>query len=194
MIELNVYSVLYSLLSRYRVVLLKEAEGERYLPIWIGSHEAEAIAMKLQGASVPRPLTHDLLVNVVEELGSRVKYVIVNDLSDSTFYARIAVEREESLQLVDSRPSDAIALAVRTAVPIYAEESVMEKAGIVSSPGIRGNAATIEDKLDVFRDFLDTLDPVSYTHLDVYKRQGICCRNVFKRYTSNIINSFFRIY
>ncbi len=158
MIELNVYSVLYSLLSRYRVVLLKEAEGERYLPIWIGSHEAEAIAMKLQGASVPRPLTHDLLVNVVEELGSRVKYVIVNDLSDSTFYARIAVEREESLQLVDSRPSDAIALAVRTAVPIYAEESVMEKAGIVSSPGIRGNAATIEDKLDVFRDFLDTLD------------------------------------
>ncbi len=158
MIELNVYSVLYSLLSRYRVVLLKEAEGERYLPIWIGSHEAEAIAMKLQGASVPRPLTHDLLVNVVEELGSRVKYVIVNDLSDSTFYARIAIEREESLQLVDSRPSDAIALAVRTAVPIYAEESVMEKAGIVSSPGIRGNAATIEDKLDVFRDFLDTLD------------------------------------
>lgn len=158
MIELSVFSVLYSLLSRHRVVLLKEANGERYLPIWIGSYESEAIAMRLQGAAVPRPLTHDLLVNVIAELGGAIQYVVVNDLTDSTFFARIAVEREGGLQLVDSRPSDAIALAVRAAVPIYADESVLDKAGIMATPGIHTNTAHTEDQLDVFRDFLDTLD------------------------------------
>jgi len=157
-IELTVHSVLYSLLSRHRVVLLREVEQERYLPIWIGAYESEAIAMRLQGASVPRPLTHDLLVNVIAELGGVVEYIVVNDLSDNTFYARIAVQRDGELQLVDSRPSDAIALAVRVSVPIYAEESVMEKAGIVSSPEIRTTTPVEEDHLDVFRDFVDTLD------------------------------------
>ena len=158
MIELNVYSMLYSLLSRHRVVLLKESEGERYLPIWIGMFESEAIAMRLQGTAVPRPLTHDLLANVVTEMGGVIQYVVINDLNDSTFYARLAIERGGELQLVDSRPSDAIALAVRTSVPIYVEESVMDKAGIVTSPEIRTISATKPDQLDVFRDFLDTLD------------------------------------
>lgn len=158
MIELNVYSMLYSLLSRHRVVLLKESEGERYLPIWIGMFESEAIAMRLQGTAVPRPLTHDLLVNVVTEMGGVIQYVVINDLNDSTFYARLAIERGGELQLVDSRPSDAIALAVRTSVPIYVEESVMDKAGIVTSPEIRTISPTKPDQLDVFRDFLDTLD------------------------------------
>jgi len=157
-IELNVYSMLYSLLSRHRVVLLKESEGERYLPIWIGMFESEAIAMRLQGTAVPRPLTHDLLANVVTEMGGVIQYVVINDLNDSTFYARLAIEHGGELQLVDSRPSDAIALAVRTSVPIYVEESVMDKAGIVTSPEIRTNSATKPDQLDVFRDFLDTLD------------------------------------
>lgn len=158
MIELNVYSMLYSLLSRHRVVLLKESEGERYLPIWIGMFESEAIAMRLQGTAVPRPLTHDLLANVVTEMGGVIQYVVINDLNDSTFYARLAIEHGGELQLVDSRPSDAIALAVRTSVPIYVEESVMDKAGIVTSPEIRSSSATKPDQLDVFRDFLDTLD------------------------------------
>lgn len=158
MIELNVYSMLYSLLSRHRVVLLKESEGERYLPIWIGMFESEAIAMRLQGTAVPRPLTHDLLANVVTEMGGVIQYVVINDLNDSTFYARLAIEHGGELQLVDSRPSDAIALAVRTSVPIYVEESVMDKAGIVTSPEIRTSSATKPDQLDVFRDFLDTLD------------------------------------
>jgi|YNPNPStandDraft_1061719.scaffolds.fasta_scaffold14770_1 bifunctional DNase/RNase len=157
-IEVSVYAVLYSLLSRYRVVLLKELQGERYLPIWIGQYESEAIAMRLQGTSVPRPLTHDLLLNVIIELGGMVQHILINDLSDSTFYARIAIERDGELQLIDSRPSDAIALAVRASVPIYVEESVLEKAGIVPSPEIRLGVTPDEDKLDVFRDFLDSLD------------------------------------
>jgi len=118
-------------------VLLKENDGERFLPIWVGMFESEAIAMRLQGAAVPRPLTHDLLANMVGELGGTLKYVVVNDLSESTFYARIAVERNGELRLVDSRPSDAIALALRAQIPIYAEDGVMAKAGIVSSPDVR---------------------------------------------------------
>ena len=88
MIELNVYSVLYSLLARHRVVLLKETDGERYLPIWIGQYESEAIAMRLQGAAVPRPLTHDLLVNTINEMGGTIRHVVVNDLNNNTFFAR----------------------------------------------------------------------------------------------------------
>lgn len=158
MIELNVYSVLYSLLSRYRIVLLKEAQGDRYLPIWIGMFESEAIAMKLQGAAVPRPLTHDLLANTITELGGVVKYVVVNQLSGSTFYSRIAISHNGDLLLVDSRPSDAIALAVRLGVPIYAESDVLDKAGIVPSPDVRENVPPEEDDLGVFRDFVDSLD------------------------------------
>jgi len=159
-IELNVYSVLYSLLSRHRVVLLKEARGEHYLPIWIGMSESEPIAIRLQGTVVPRPLTHDLLANVIAELGGVVQYVVVSDLIDNRFYAKIAIEHDGDLRLVDSRTSDAIALAIRTSVPIYAEESVVERAGIVSAPEIRTNvvAEADEEGLDVFRDFIDNLD------------------------------------
>ncbi|NLG50639.1 MAG: bifunctional nuclease family protein [Chloroflexi bacterium] len=157
MIELNVYSVLYSLLSRHRVVLLKESEGERYLPIWIGQAESEAIVMRLQETTVPRPMTHDLLCNVIKELGGNIQYVIVNDLTDNTFFGRIAVEHEDRLQLIDSRPSDAIAVAVRASVPIYAAESVMDRAAILPSPEIREEACDT-DGLDAFRDFLDSLN------------------------------------
>lgn len=158
MIELAVYSVLYSLLSRYRIVLLKETQGERYLPIWVGMFESEAIAMKLQGASVPRPLTHDLLANSISELGGVLRYVVINELNGSTFYARVAINHDGDLLLVDARPSDAIAVAVRTAVPIYAEGSVMEKAGIVPSPDIRPTTPSEKDGLDVFREFVDGLN------------------------------------
>lgn len=158
MIQLDVYAVLYSLLGRQRIVLLKETEGERFLPIWIGSHEAEAIATRLQGAGVPRPLTHDLLLNVITDLGATVRYVLVNDLNENTFFARLAIERDEHLAMIDSRPSDAIALAVRANVPIYAEESVLSRAGIVTTRDIRALAPPTDDHLDVFRDFIDTLN------------------------------------
>ena len=155
---MEVHAVLYSLLSHHRIVLLKEADGERFLPIWIGQHVSEAIAIKLQGASTPRPLTHDLLLNVVNELGGNTRYVIVNELNDGTFYARIAIERDGQVQLIDSRSSDAIALAVRASAPIYADESVMEKAGILPSPEIRSQPPKAEDDLEVFRDFVEHLE------------------------------------
>jgi len=161
MIEVSIYSLLYSLLSRHRIVLLKEVEGERYLPIWIGVAESDAIAARLQGSSVPRPLTHDLLLNVIHDLQATVHYVLVNDLADDTFYARIAVEHAGEVQMIDARPSDAIALAVRAGVPIYVEEDVLDRAGILTSPDIRGTTpptAPSDDELGVFRDFLDSLD------------------------------------
>jgi uncharacterized protein len=157
-IELEVYSVLYSLLSRHRLVLLKESTGERFLPIWIGQHESEAIAMRLQGATVPRPLTHDLLTTTIAELGGTLQYVIVNDLSNGTFFAHLAVEQHGEMRMIDARPSDAIALAVRADVSIYAESEVLDKAGILPSPDIRPPRPEDADNLDVFREFIDNLD------------------------------------
>jgi len=157
MIELEVYSVLYSLLSRHRVVLLKESQGERFLPIWIGQHESEAIAMHLQGATVPRPLTHDLLRSVITQLAGQLDYVLVNDLVNGTFLAQLVISHGDALTFIDSRPSDAIALAVRMNAPIYAEPDVLIKAGIQASPDIRDQAEDTLDGLDVFRDFVDTL-------------------------------------
>lgn len=158
MIELQVYSVLYSLLSRHRIVLLKEAEGSRYLPIWIGQHEAEAIAMRLQGTRLPRPLTHDLLKNVIGELGGELQYIVVDDLRSGTFYAKLAIQQNGRGQMTDSRPSDAIALAVRADVPIYAEAAVLEEAGIEPAPDIRSDIGGDSEDLDVFRNFVDNLD------------------------------------
>lgn len=149
-------------MSNHRVVVLKDlqSEEERLLPIWIGPFEAEAIALQMQGTEVPRPLTHDLLKAVIGALGGTVSHILVNDLSDNTFYARIAINIDGRELEVDSRPSDAIALAVRVQAPIYVAESVMEAAGIVPSPDIStGATAKEEDKgLDAFRDFLEGLD------------------------------------
>ena len=161
MIELTIYSVLYSLLSRHRIVLLKEVTGERFLPIWIGIAESDAIASHLQGTGTPRPMTHDLLLNVIRSLNGTVHYIVVNDLAEDTFYARIAIEHDADIKLIDARPSDAIALAVRATVPIYVEESVLARAGILKSPDIRGTGASggsSEEELGAFRDFLNTLD------------------------------------
>jgi bifunctional DNase/RNase len=161
MIETSIYSVLYSLLTRHRIVLLKELQGERFLPIWIGMAESDAIATHLQGTSIPRPLTHDLLLNVINELQGTVHYILVSDLADDTFYARIAVEHAGEIKMIDARPSDAVALAVRASVPIYVEEHVLERAGITRSSDIRGEGApgsVSDDGLSVYRDFVDTLD------------------------------------
>jgi len=158
MIEMSVYSVLYSLLSRHRVVVLRELEGERYLPIFIGTAESESIALKLQGQRISRPLTHDLLVNVIGEMGGNLRYVVVSELTDNTFYARLAIERDGEVMMVDSRSSDAIAVALRAPAPIYAEEAVLDAAGIVESPPLDIAGPGSDEGLDVFRDFIDTLD------------------------------------
>ena len=160
MIEMTIDSIRMSLMNYQRVVILKEREGERYLPIWIGPAEADSIAIKLQDVSVPRPLTHDLLHSVIDVLGATVSSIIVNDLRNDTFYAKILLIVDGKDMEIDSRPSDAIALAVRVEVPIYAEESVLDKAGILL-PAKGENGELSEDELSrlaPFRDFIDTLN------------------------------------
>ena len=163
MIELAVDSVQVSLISNQRVVLLKEQNADRYLPIWIGPFEADAIVLELSEASTARPLTHDLLKNIILELGGTVSYVLINALSSNTFYARIVLEVKGEITDIDSRPSDAIALAVRTKSPVFVSEEVMEQASIIESPEI-GRSTEIEDEqeeddnLGAFRDFVDSLD------------------------------------
>jgi bifunctional DNase/RNase len=155
-----------------RVVILKEKDSDRYLPIWIGPAEADAIAVRLQEVAVARPLTHDLLRSVIDSLGASVDYVIVNDLSNDTFFARIMLQIDGRVMEIDSRPSDAIALAVRVQVPIYADESVLEKAGVkLDQEGQTLEAITGEtreaatevspeelEKLSPFRDVIEGLD------------------------------------
>ncbi len=131
MLEMTVDSIRVSPQNYQRVVILKEKESDRYLPIWIGPAEADAIAVKLQDLSVPRPLTHDLLGTIIDILGGTIDHILVSDLQNDTFYAKITINAKngESKE-IDCRPSDAVALAVRAKVPIFANEEVMDKAGI----------------------------------------------------------------
>ncbi len=161
LIEMSVESVRVHMLSTQHVVILRELERDRYLPIWIGPWEASAIAMKLQGQSPERPLTHDLLATVLDVLGATVREVIIVDLADDTFHARVMLESGGRPIEVDSRPSDAPALAVRTGARIFAAEAVLERAGV--EPDHRtaddeGVEPIDESKLSVFRDFVNSLD------------------------------------
>lgn len=164
MIEMMVESIRMSLLNYQRVVILKEKDSDRYLPIWIGPAEADAIAIELQSVSVARPLTHDLLRNVIQQLGATVVSIVVNDLANDTFYARIILDAGGRHIEVDARPSDAIALAVRVKVPIYAEDTVLDKAGIYldGETQKRVDSGEIDEKeaekLAPFRDFINSLD------------------------------------
>ncbi|MFC2030317.1 bifunctional nuclease family protein [Chloroflexota bacterium] len=142
------------------MVVLKEEEVERYLAIWIGPYEADAITIKLQGVEVARPLTHDLLERSVTELGAKVSHVLVNDLHDDTFFARIVVDQDGERIELDSRPSDAIALAVRVQSPIFVSESVMDRAGVTPDEEIDLDALTPEEeeRLAPYKDFIEGLD------------------------------------
>ncbi len=158
MIKVNVDSVKVSMISQHRVVVLKEEDQERYLPIWIGPFEADAITIGLQNVQMTRPLTHDLLKSLIDHMDASVSHIHLNDLKNDTFYAEIVVEQNGRKLSVDSRPSDAIALAVRVGVPIYVAESVMDSAGIVPAEDHEELTAEDQEKLSVFRDFVDTLD------------------------------------
>jgi uncharacterized protein len=155
MVEMFVESVRVSTSGAQRVVVLKHKETERYLLIWVGTPEAGAIAMSMQGVPVPRPLTHDLLRNVIDAMGAKVRHILVNDLADNTYFARIVLDVDGKAVEIDARPSDAIALALRTQSPIFVEERVLEEAGI--SPNSIDNKSDDED-LSVFRDFVNSLD------------------------------------
>jgi len=156
MIEVKVDSIRASLMSEHRVVVLKELGAERYLPIWIGHYEADAITIRLRNIEVPRPLTHDLLNNTIVEMGGDLSHIYVNDLRNDTFYARIVVNIDGRQVEIDSRPSDAIALAVRANIPIFVEENVMAQAGIVPEEDVTEEVE--EEDLSAFRDFIDNLD------------------------------------
>jgi bifunctional DNase/RNase len=167
------------------VVILKDPEGDRYLPIWIGAWEASAIAMRLQGLAAERPLTHDLFAAALDRLGVRVERVVINELTDETYHARIHLERDGVQVEVDARPSDALALAVRAEVPIFAADEVLAQAALAADPDEEaaddgdegeddadaaerprrrktpleqvGNAPA-DPRLDMFRDFINSLE------------------------------------
>ncbi|MFQ5879798.1 MAG: bifunctional nuclease family protein [Dehalococcoidia bacterium] len=162
MVEMTIESIRVSLMNYQRVVILKEKEADRYLPIWIGPAEADAIAVRLQEVQVARPLTHDLLRSLIETLGATIHYIVVNDLANDTFYARIILGVDGRTLEVDSRPSDAIALAVRTQVAIYAEESVLEKAGVrldQETGEAAGGEREAEPRTEVKQEELERLGP-----------------------------------
>jgi bifunctional DNase/RNase len=155
MIELNLVGVRVELPTNQPIVLLREREGERYLPIWIGAMEATAIAFALQGIPTPRPMTHDLMKNVLEEIGVHVERIVITELRDGTFYAELQMAQNGAKYQISSRPSDAIALAVRLNVPIYANEDVLSEASIV----IRDDE---EQEVEKFREFLDQITPEDF--------------------------------
>ncbi len=182
MIETTVESIRVSLVTQNRVVILKEVDGARHLPIWIGAYEAEALAMELQGIAPTRPLPYDLIRTMLAEVGATIDRIVISDLNEQVFYARILVTIADRTVEIDSRPSDAIAIAVRTNSRILVEDSIMEQAG-VSLEGDEGDAADLEpassedpslpdrssaesrtaqsgqdDRLSVFREFINSLD------------------------------------
>jgi bifunctional DNase/RNase len=155
LIELQLVGVRVELPTNQPIVLLREREGERFLPIWIGAVEATAIAFALQGIVTQRPMTHDLMKNILEETGVRMERVTITELKEGTFYALITFSRDGASYEVSSRPSDAIALAVRTAVPIFAAEDVLNEASIL----IRDDE---EQEVEKFREFLDQVNPEDF--------------------------------
>ena len=155
MIELNLVGVRVELPTNQPIVLLREREGERYLPIWIGAMEATAIAFALQGIPTPRPMTHDLMKNVLEEIGVHVERIVITELREGTFFAELQMAQNGAKYQISSRPSDAIALAVRLNVPIYANEEVLSEASIV----IRDDE---EQEVEKFREFLDQVTPEDF--------------------------------
>ena len=172
LVEMVVESVRVHMLSSRHVVILKETERDRYLPIWIGPWEASAIAMKLQGLAPDRPLTHDLFAAALEGLGARVDRVIISSLAEETFHARLILEHDGQTVEVDARPSDSLALAVRAGGRIFVVESVLEQAALGADAGVgdeEGEVSSgialestgeqiVDPRLDVFRDFVNSLD------------------------------------
>lgn len=165
MIEVTIDSIRVSLMSQHRVVVLKEADAARYLAIWIGPDTAEAIHMHLQNVAVARPMTHDLMKNIVSSMDANISHIVINELRNDVFYALLVLDIDGKSHEIDSRPSDALALAVRSNAKIFVNETVMEQASIVPEVGINvdeeffaAEEETGEEDLDIFRDFVDGLD------------------------------------
>ena len=163
LIEMAVDSIRVHMPTHQHVVILKEKDAERYLPIWIGIHEANAIALKITGITPERPITHDLLVNVLGAVDVKVSRVVVTSLSNEVFYARIMASLDGRDLDIDARPSDAIAVAVRVGAPIYVADEVLDKAGVLPEAGgdTEGEAEggeQDEEKLAIFREMINSMD------------------------------------
>jgi len=156
LIEMNLAGVRIELPSNQPIVLLRESEGERFLPIWIGQSEAAAIALALQGVITPRPMTHDLLRNILDEMAVQVSNIVITELREGTFYAVINMQRNGDAFEISSRPSDAIALAVRLGCKIFVHEEVLSEASILIPNG------EDEDEVEKFREFLENVNPEDF--------------------------------
>ena len=156
--EMVIYGVSFDIVGKQPIVLLKTADGNKFLPIWIGHPEAAAILMKLQGASTPRPMTHDLITDVIGELDAQCTRVAVTELRDNTFFASITLAVNGREMEIDSRPSDALALAVRSGAPIYAAEEVITESAIEFEHEVEDT----EEVVDKFKKFLDEVTPEDF--------------------------------
>jgi len=156
--KMDIYGVSFDLVGKQPIVLLKTADGNRFLPIWIGHPEAAAILMKLQNAASPRPLTHDLMTDILGQLDAQIVRVTVTELRDNTFYAAITIMQDGTEIEIDSRPSDAIALAVRADAPIFADDTVIEESAIE----FEGEDVNEEEIVEEFRSFLDRVTPEEF--------------------------------
>jgi uncharacterized protein len=156
--EMLIYGVSFDLVGKQPIVLLKTAEGNKFLPIWIGHPEAAAILMKLQSQAPPRPMTHDLLSDMLEQLGAQIVRITVTELRENTFYAQITLQQDGGEIEIDSRPSDAIALAIRAEAPIFAADRVIEESAI-EFEGEEVDQERLDDEVAKFRNFLDEVTP-----------------------------------
>jgi bifunctional DNase/RNase len=163
--EMSIYGVSFDLVGKQPIVLLKTAEGNKFLPIWIGHPEAAAILMKLQSQAPPRPMTHDLVTDMLEQLGAQVVRITVTELRENTFYAQITVQLDGSEIEVDSRPSDAIALAIRAEAPIFAADRVIEESAI-EFEGEGVPEEEIEERISEFKQFLDEVTPDQFAEVE----------------------------
>jgi len=170
LIEMTLVGVRVELPTNQPIVLLREAEGERFLPIWIGGVEAQAIAFALQGTVTPRPLTHDLMRDLLVGLEVTVSRVVISDLRDGTFFADLVLETDGRSVTVSARPSDAIALAVRIGAPLFAVEDVLDEASILISEeeleaeagGEEGDGEDEDAVVEEFREFLEEINPEDF--------------------------------
>jgi bifunctional DNase/RNase len=156
--EMVIYGVSFDMVGKQPIVLLKTADGNKFLPIWIGHPEAAAILMKLQGASTPRPMTHDLFTELLTQFDAKVVKIAVTELRDNTFYAQITVAVNGDEIEIDSRPSDALALAVRSEAPIFAADAVIEESGVEFEHEDFDNEEIVDD----FKKFLEDVNPEDF--------------------------------
>ena len=156
--EVQIYGVSFDMVGKQPIVLLKTVDDNRFLPIWIGHPEAAAILMKLQGADTPRPMTHDLIVDMLDQADTTCERISITELRDNTFYASITLSVSGSEIEIDSRPSDALALAVRMAAPIFVADEVIDESSIEFEQGEEDNDEVVEK----FKDFLDDISPEDF--------------------------------